>query len=870
MTVRRNSVKLNGVEYHVRGPVIAQPVSDFAANVRIGEPSYETRQGAGYAVFETWEGGPGIQNGLIRQDLARIADTTGVDTRFSRQATAPLATVEATDSPDTPDSDQSSEDQLHIRRTNRAMQHYRSSPLTAANMYDLFFYGSNLHWNKPSDWASDWVSVDSTLDVILDACQFTPADDTASLKGNEWIVVVGKDGWRVMDTGGAGTSATLNPPANTDDGYLYRSSAVDYATARADGGTAVEDTLLWVGQKYIHGTTTWTIYRAYLRFDTGTELAATDVVTSATLRLYLTTNGANEPFTIQVRKKTWGAALTTADWSATPSDDTLLGTFPSSSLALGWNEITLDPTQMEDAAYTDIYLVSDQDDDDPGTDPKKAEESSGEYAEFESESHGDAHDPELVLEYHSAPTELADKEIISCLPWGDKLFLQVGASAGLGTAAGDIVVTLDADAVVKDSAGSNADIIWSLPYGNFLGPAAAPWGEMAPYFITDNDLYVLSFYERAAYKVPVGLQSIRCGCTWSDSIILTDGYNIKQLIPGSPFTVRHIGLPKEQGFLGTKGWRVDHLWAVDGGSLYALLVLDATTDLMQIWEYTGAAWHPLGDTASLGANTDCHGIGLMVTDRSLGGASLLPQKAYWLIGTDLTAYSSEVLKAFRIEDPSGDPNPLIGTATFSTTLRTLITPWFDGGFKELKGAALQMWFGGFANTDETVSVAYGKDGAAGFSPVGTFNGGQTHFNFGSKDTYGAYPGIEFQTIRFRVSLTATANITPNALPLTFVFRKKPGLRMSYQFNIDVSRELKLDSNKTFAAIMIELATAWNLKTLVRFQYPVRDEADTAVSEANLETDKRVDMVSMPSRSSEIKQAMRKGVITVQLAEPVDW
>lgn len=52
---RKNSVTLGGVEYYVRGPVIAQPVSDFAANIRIGEESYDSRQGAGFNIFEGWK-----------------------------------------------------------------------------------------------------------------------------------------------------------------------------------------------------------------------------------------------------------------------------------------------------------------------------------------------------------------------------------------------------------------------------------------------------------------------------------------------------------------------------------------------------------------------------------------------------------------------------------------------------------------------------------------------------------------------------------------------------------------------------------------------------------------------------------------------
>jgi len=669
MPPRREIVSINGVEYFIRGPVIAQPVSDFAANVRIGEPSYETRQGAGYAVIDDLSGGPGIMEGLMREDLSRYSLNWGVDTRFPRQATAPLASTIASNAPDAPDSAQSDTERTWARATNRVFQHFVELGLT---VHAVFIYGHGIHHQEPKDYSLVWTTLDSGIDSIRDATPYSPV--TGASAGTPLFIIVGKSGWR---------------------------------------------------------------------------------------------------------------------------RSTNLGSVAS-------------------------------------------------------------------------PTELAAKEMYTCLAFGDKLLVQVASGAGLGTAAGDIVVSMDADTFVKDSGGTNLDIIWRLPPGHFLGPAAAPWGEMAPYFFTNNDLFVLNFWERAAYRVPVGLHGIKCATTWSDGLVLSDGYNIVQYVPGAPGNLRHIGLPKEQGFMSLAEWEVESLTAVDGDKLYALLrgKLGAVY-VLQMWEYTGANWHPLGELSSHA--TIQYGLGMLVTDRRLGAApSQHPQRVYWYAQSDLVANPGETARAYRVADPAGDTNPLVGTGAFSTSARYFETPWLDGGFRELKGAALQMWFGGYAATSQTVKIEYALDGDdSSFTTLGTFNGTQTHFNFGVKDTNGAYPGIEFRTIKFRVTLVATATVTPNALPLTFIHRKKPGLRMSYLINIDAARELK-ENDKEFATILTALATAWNTKTLIRFFYPVYKEDDTAVATADLEVDKRVDIVSMPSREEDIQDAMRKGAITVQVMEPCDW
>jgi len=121
-------------------------------------------------------------------------------------------------------------------------------------------------------------------------------------------------------------------------------------------------------------------------------------------------------------------------------------------------------------------------------------------------------------------------------------------------------------------------------------------------------------------------------------------------------------------------------------------------------------------------------------------------------------------------------------------------------------------------------------------------------------------GQEFTTIKFRFTLygdVSEASSTPQPLPMTFVFRKKPGLRMSYLFNVDVSRNIDEAVVADFETLYAQLRALWNTKRLVTFSY-----ADVTAT--------RVDLVSMPTSEQEIVLSRRRGRVTVQVMEPVAW
>jgi len=175
----------------------------------------------------------------------------------------------------------------------------------------------------------------------------------------------------ILMSGTPPTETSFSLGADTDDDYLRKSSAASYAAARASTSVlytgSSED---YVGQAFAGGTT-WLIFRPYLKFDTS-AINDADTVFTAKLRLYLTNDWSDTNFTIQVRSFTWsGGGLTSADWRATPSGDTLIGSFSSADLpaANNWFEIDISTAAISLTGNTEFYLISSRDDDDPGTAP---------------------------------------------------------------------------------------------------------------------------------------------------------------------------------------------------------------------------------------------------------------------------------------------------------------------------------------------------------------------------------------------------------------------------------------------------------------------------------------------------------------------
>jgi hypothetical protein len=151
------------------------------------------------------------------------------------------------------------------------------------------------------------------------------------------------------------------------------------------------------------------MWRPYFRFDTSGIIAP---IVTAKLRLYLTVDETDTDFTIQARQYDWSPTpLAAGDWRASPSGDTLMGSFDTTTLPAinNYFEIDLTPATIDSDGYTELYLHSDhnQDDDD---DPASTAPTGLEYIQYESYQAGEGHPPELVVTYATPIWEDSEAE----------------------------------------------------------------------------------------------------------------------------------------------------------------------------------------------------------------------------------------------------------------------------------------------------------------------------------------------------------------------------------------------------------------------------------------------------------------------------
>lgn len=169
----------------------------------------------------------------------------------------------------------------------------------------------------------------------------------------------------------------------------------------------------------------------------------------------------------------------------------------------------------------------------------------------------------------------------------------------------------------------------------------------------------------------------------------------------------------------------------------------------------------------------------------------------------------------------------------------LYTPWFDMGFSELKGTLIALSFGGYADAQNSVVVAYQLDDMSleitdSWTALGTFPNtapGSPEIT-GRLDTvedettllFGTDPntlaGVSFTRVRFRVALDNGSETmqSPNGYPLTVRFIKRPDLRESIRIAVDVAETLAVRDDLTgFDDLWIELKQVYDSKTIPKLE-----------------------------------------------------
>jgi hypothetical protein len=290
--------------------------------------------------------------------------------------------------------------------TQRTLRIFTMTPVQA-----ITFYVDGVHCCPYTN------KIDRSLEVGQTALYRVSFADTPGLEALRKVVdcepsVFWVDGFGVLQFKdkdyGAVNGLTATITAAADDPYLRKFSAVSYAAARAGAATPYFDSQRYLGQSYA-APSTYGMWRPYFRFDTSGIIAP---IVTAKLRLYLTVDETDTDFTIQARQYDWSPTpLAAGDWRASPSGDTLMGSFDTTTLPAinNYFEIDLTPATIDSDGYTELYLHSDhnQDDDD---DPASTAPTGHEFLQYEPYQASEGHPPELVVTYATPIWEDSESE----------------------------------------------------------------------------------------------------------------------------------------------------------------------------------------------------------------------------------------------------------------------------------------------------------------------------------------------------------------------------------------------------------------------------------------------------------------------------
>lgn len=264
------------------------------------------------------------------------------------------------------------------------------------------------------------------------------------------------------------------------------------------------------------------------------------------------------------------------------------------------------------------------------------------------------------------------------------------------------------------------------------------------------------------------------------------------------------------------------------------------------WVHNGAGWHRMNPGFS-GLNDAANSVkhiqplsGKYISHLSDLVAVLVPET------DDATATKMHTANLPWREDPfkpGQDMTDVVEPATLYFE-----TPWYDAGFANLEGALLALHLGGYADSDLEITVSYQVDDDESlWSVIGTFpnnNVPSAPYEILDRDKAVAQPdhivfrkgsgtttlhGIKFTKVRFLVQLKHTTTLgvanqpyrTPNAFPMTLQFLKRPDMRDSYRFVIDVEQTLRanhLMQQVTSVDEVIEITQVRELEKQLRVFY----------------------------------------------------
>ena len=406
----------------------------------------------------------------------------------------------------------------------------------------------------------------------------------------------------------------------------------------------------------------------------------------------------------------------------------------------------------------------------------------------------------FALVAHTNPTDLTDRGLFWATGSSDDIWKRnLGAGTWSQPASGakaDDLIVFDNKllkvyagqvSISADGGATWVDIIKVESFANFApfwaGIGLDAFGQLMPYLVCAGKLYAVDVWTYQAVEIQVGLpSSITAATVWQDGeVVVTDGYYVKAYSTQRP--VKDMGFNRDNG---TQALAFIRGFQVIAGK-YLVANVDIGSNLLNLYLWDGNGWHVV--TAS-DAIFGPFGLWPNPGHRNMafynGASAYSPSQTLFLA----TYYNGRPWMYLMQTDAFKNPQ-LNGNHEYSGS-GWIDTPWFDGGFSEMSGIAIEVEVHGIFTNTETLEVKYRTDNStSAFTSLGTTSGTTTvqRFRFGTV----AGQGISFKNIQFEFALArgSTKTATPVVRAIVFKFLKVPRLRSQYAFVIDVPASARL-------------------------------------------------------------------------------
>lgn len=316
-----------------------------------------------------------------------------------------------------------------------------------------------------------------------------------------------------------------------------------------------------------------------------------------------------------------------------------------------------------------------------------------------------------------------------------------------------------------------------LPF--FIGSGLDGAGQVVPYVVSAGELYALDIWTRQAIRVELGLpSSITCGITWQDGeVIVSDGHYVKAYHPDRP--VRDMGLNRDHGL---ETFFFIRSFVVVAGKWLVAQVDDVGGTVFGLFMWDGKGWHVVNSGDAINGPFGAWPLPGHRTLAFYNGSSLFnPNQILYVM-----AYGSGHPYIYLMKTDAFRNPQMNGNHQYAGSVAGWIeTAWFDGGFAEMDGTAIEVELHGvFNGSAKQITVKYRTDNStAAYTTLGSTSGTSTiqriQFNGGK--------GISFKNIQFEIDFirNATDTNTPVLRAMVFKYVKVPRLRSIFSFNVNI-------------------------------------------------------------------------------------